>query len=506
MIFRVITLVLFCTSLLSASSYTYEMMPGQYSMELVLTDSQESYPVSISFSVNDTGKIYKGSVDYPTYDCKANFRNSVQNKLEVTTKERMIQGFDTCNPSTYTMQINKRNFFSPRKRSYFKLGMFDGEENVKVKVKSYFYKQTAYAKYRIQNKYKSIDSILDSTNSSSIRQYIKLSNTKALKLKAKKKLKLLVSLENSEYNKIKNSNLTQDYKKYIGLYSGSKHIQKSKNKIALIEKNIKIAQYRKKSNPNSFYKAYNLSKEGSDIINMLAGIVSLKMMDDFFANKQELMSNKLVKKQYVYFYQKENSFSGFMSAYRITHSKNDIQNAYKLANKTSEKKIIELALFKYFGESKFLNVQIGDSSESTLKELKSGGFLTSFRGMGKDYYKTVNVELDKNKGMKFQYGKYKIELKIKLDLDYTPHINGKGKDYVIKNITLVLDNSNQYITKETVIFTSIPVQGEYHIAALGGLKFLAGLMGQDTSKISEEIPIQLNNTMVKYEVISIESF
>jgi len=504
--FKFFVFVVLLSGFLGANASLYQMMPGSYKMDVVVTDSEESYPVKLAFDINDNGYVNSGKINYPTYDCIANIKSSIQSPYQLTMFEKMTFGHDTCEDGKYDIFINKSRLYSPSSSRYFILKTYDSGNSVDIRVKSYRYYPSKYAKLRIKNKIKNLDELLNSKNSSNIRKYIKYSKDDESKQLANQKLKQLIAVENSEFNKIKHSRQIADFRRYILSYPGSSHVAKAKNTIAAIKKAILIASYRKKATPESYYKAYRLSNDKNDVEKILLQMRNLSGLDKYMTKHSDLKSLKLVSDKYVFFYRKEKSFNGFMSAYEITHSRRDIQNAYKLAKTVPEKRIIEIALFKYFGKSKFLNVQIGKSSESTLKELKSSSFLTSFRGMGKDYYKTINVALDKNQGIKFQYAKYKVKLKIKLDLDYTPHINGKGKDYSTRSISVVLNNANIYNKKELVVFSNIPVQGEYHMAAIRGLKFLAGLMGQDTSKLSEEIPVQLNKAVVKYEIISIEAF
>lgn len=379
MIFRIITLVLFYTSMLSASSHIYEMMPGKYSMKLLLTDSQESYPVSLSFDINDLGKIYKGSVDYPTYNCKAYLKSSIQKNLEITTKEIMIKGFDACNSSTFTIQINKRNFFSPKKKNYFNLRMYDGEENAKVQINSYLYKPTAYGKYKIKNHIRNLDEILSSKSSSLLRKYIPLASDKVLKKRAQNNLHKLVNIENKKYANIKKSKKIKDYEQYIATYPGSTHVNQAKITIARIKKEQLIATYRNKNTPDSYYKAYKLSNEEYDIKSILSFMIDLKLLNNFFSNKPHLKSHYLVKNKFIMFYRKKDSLEGYKNAYNLSKDSKDISSILKHSNS-----ILEL---EYFLKTYTNNSYIDSAKEKLIKLYRQQnnfkGYLLAYKLLSK---------------------------------------------------------------------------------------------------------------------------
>jgi len=324
MIFRFLFILVFAALLLNAKSQEYELMPGKYTLEIVLTDSEESYPASISFRVNDEGSISNGKVNYPTYDCKAAIKDSSKSKDIVKFQEEMLFGYDSCAPSKYSVSVNKKYFYNPSNNQYMKFKMFDGEENVQVRVKRYNYKATKYANFRIKHKIKNNNKILNSTNSHLLRQFISLVQETSVKNRGKNKLTRLIAEEKKEYLNANKIYTLSAYKKYISKYPASKFIKKAKLKIAKIEKEQLIALYRKTATVDSYYSAYRLSNEDIDIRRLLLKIENLKQLKAFNNKHADFSTHQLVKNMYIKFYREQKSAKGYYNSFLVSKNDDDI--------------------------------------------------------------------------------------------------------------------------------------------------------------------------------------
>jgi len=336
MIFKIIFFLASFVVFLNAK--VYEFMPGKYTLEFVLTDSQESYPASMSFIVNDMGTINSGKINYPTYDCKAIVDKFIINKNSFKFHEKMLFGYDSCSPSTYILSVNKKYFYNPFSNKYIKFGMFDGEENVQVKIKSYNYKKTKYASFRIKHKIKNNNQILNTKNSNLLRQFISLVKDTTVKNIGKSKLTKLTDEEKREYLNANKMYTLSAYRKYLSKYPASKFIKKAKLKIAQIEKEQLIASYRKIATVDSYYKSYKLSHEDIDIKKLLLKIKNLNQLKVFSNKHQDLLTHQLVKDMYVRLYREQDSAEGYYNSFVISKNDDDVLKLLTKINKLEELK------------------------------------------------------------------------------------------------------------------------------------------------------------------------
>ena len=250
-----------------------------------------------------------------------------------------------------------------------------------------------------------------------------------------------------------------------------------KNQLAKIAEQIDIGDYNlaKQSNSVDSYKAY------------LAAHTSGQF------NQQAI--NGLINA-----YRKLNRFDAYMSAYALSASKQDIQSALKVSSNIQQRKQIELALFNSLGANRFINIDVTASRESELKEVTSSGLVTSFKGMAKDYYRKLTISVDKNAGVPFKYGIYQAKTEVKLYLDYTLPINGKGKDFETQTILVTLSPENNYTSEHEITFSGIPVDGKFHTLAATMAAGLANLFGMNTKSSDMEIPMSLKSTKLAYEL------
>lgn len=265
-------------------------------------------------------------------------------------------------------------------------------------------------------------------------------------------------------------------------YLSKKNLSKYKKPIYLIKKQIDNGDYlvAQKGNTVISYTNYlNLHKNGIHSSSATKGLIEA--------------------------YRAKKTFNGYMNAYEISKSKQDIRSAYQKAISDVEFKQVELTLFNSFDSDKFVKVDILQRKEGELEKVASSQLVTSFKGMAKDYTYKVKVSLDQSAGMRFKYGSYSVVSALKLNLDYSLPINGKGKDFEIKNIDVVLAANNNYSATFDVKYSGIPVSGEFHMLASTMLSGVASLFGMDVKAKDMGIKTTLQSRQLTYEVLSVES-
>ncbi len=368
MIFKIIFFLASFVVFLNAK--VYEFMPGKYTLEVILSDSQESYPASLDFTVDYKGSLSKGKIIYPTYDCKAVAKSASSKSDEIVFHEKMLFGFDSCAPSIYNLIVNKKYYFMPSSIHYLNMKMFDGEEDVNVQIKSYNFKQTKYANLRIKNKIKNRNEILVTNNSNILKQYIASISDKEGKLIAKKRLVRLQEIERKEYAKVKNTHTINKYKNYISQYPGSKYVSGAKKNIAQIKKEMLIASYRKKGTTNSFYAAYLLSEDDNDIASLLLKIKDLDSLLLFIQKNHKISTHQLVKKKLVYYYREQKTFDGYMQAFKIFNNINDLNIAYDSIVSSSNQLSVDANLLEVFFDNYVKNIDKIDDFLLLMNKIK----------------------------------------------------------------------------------------------------------------------------------------
>ena len=313
-----------------ASGQSYEMMPGHYMVKAEATDTEESYPVDISLTIDELGKLQEGSINYPTYDCIASIIEAKQTDYQIIFKEKMSFGYDTCEASDYFVKINANKLFSPHLKGYIHIHTYDEGQEVKIKIDRFNFNPTKTATYRIQEKASTINDLFSTTNSIILRHLSKSSSHKFIKDKAKGSLAALVMRENSEFKKIIETGPRKALTDYITTFPGSPHL-------ATVRTKIQIIDYRNQGTPEGFYAAYLLSSDNRDIVSLLGCIKTLKGLFLFVDDKSELRKHELVKNQIADFYRRKNSFEGYMNAFRELGLDHDLMAANEKVLNSSTK-------------------------------------------------------------------------------------------------------------------------------------------------------------------------
>jgi len=309
----------------------YEMLPGTYTLDLVISDREESYPVHSSFFVDERGEIVSGSVDYPTYACKAVIHEVEKGHLTHTVMEEMVAGYDSCLEVAYKIRINDKLLFQPRNQEYFLLEGMPESEIVSIRVDEYSYKPTKYSAFRLKNKVANLDDVFESKNSNLIRSYIQVSRNASLKKEIEIKLAQLVQLEEKKYKEIMHSIEIHEFSSYMKKYPGSSYISDATTKLAQIKKNILIEEFRKKATPESFYQAYLLSSDNLDIASLLLEFKNVEQLQQFTSGHEEIKGHRLVINDLVKYYRGMGSLNDFLKAYELSEEEGDLLSILSLS-------------------------------------------------------------------------------------------------------------------------------------------------------------------------------
>lgn len=349
MIFKVFLALLV---LLPASAYaelSYEVMPGNYTIEATVFDEEEAYPVSISFAIDDAGEFFSGRIDYPTYGCKAKIIETKQQGLRIVAYEEMEFGFDTCEASKYHFQINNKRMFSPSKSDYFSLLTFYEEQPLKVNVEKYSFSPSPFANMRIRLKAKRFDESLNTTDSALLRQIINRLRSKTQVGRASQALEQLVALENDRFDEIRNKSSIVAFEEYLSMFPGSAHTEEAGVTITRLKKERQILAYRKMATPESFHQAYLLSQEDVDVVSAIRSFTTIDALSGFVSDKPLLQSHQRVKGKLAVWYRQINSFEGYIQAHRLSGLKSDINDAYNvISSSSSPLQVDEQALAHYY--------------------------------------------------------------------------------------------------------------------------------------------------------------
>ena len=100
---------------------------------------------------------------------------------------------------------------------------------------------------------------------------------------------------------------------------------------------------------------------------------------------KELPATKKQRQKGIDALRKLHSFDGFISAYQLSESKEDISKAYDVASSSREKKIIESKLVATLNLNKFVKVKLSNSWESELRKASSSSLWGLKRNGTKTY-------------------------------------------------------------------------------------------------------------------------
>lgn len=356
MISRLLSLLILLWPVLGHSAQQYEIMPGKYLIEAIVSDDGEEYPVTIAFSVKDTGIFTSGKIKYPTYDCRARVKVGKQDGLTLTLYEEMVPGFDTCIASRYQLTVNKNSFFTPEKKSYYSILTFDEEEALPVRQVKYSYKPTQYGIFRVKVKNDNIGNIANITDSALLRKVLQKTSEKKLLTAIHGYLDQLVVIEKDMFKKSMASSDIATLENYVRTYPGSTYIAKVNIELKRLKTEKQIRDFRKSGTPDSFYQAYLLSSSKQDVIAAIRAYSTIQELEAFTDNKPELYSHHIVREKLAGWYRQRNTFKDYVQAHRLVHNREDMIKAATIVKNSSSPVKIKPDTLEYMYKSSVHNV------------------------------------------------------------------------------------------------------------------------------------------------------
>jgi hypothetical protein len=191
-------------------------------------------------------------------------------------------------------------------------------------------------------------------------------------------------------------------------------------------------------------------------------------------------------------------FGGYINAYKLSKNKGELQKAAGLAFTYQQKEAIEKELFELADRDQMFKLSFLQDSGSSIQERTDKFLIASVKGGAKNIIKNVAIEQRLDTPLQLKYGKYKVRVHMRLMLDYTPPIKGKGEDYVEQDVYFSLGPENAYTERRPVVFDRVFVYGKYHTILSTLTAVSAKMVGMNKSSDEFDIPFKLNKTSVEY--------
>lgn len=332
---------------------------GSYKVDLIVLDSDEKYPVSITFK-SFTGKDLKNYVtdfnfDYSSYGCSATNRKVSYSTNFIEIEENVRVGKEYCEDSKYlifpkTSPANTSDVFEKI------INLTDGK-NINTIINKVSFTPNSYTKFLLKNNFTSFDDVMGSNNYRAIQSFIKATTRKSPYYPgAVKRLKKIVLSSG-------NIALHQDF---LSKYQDSGY---------KVEKSL-TALYQNQKTPESYYQAYRLSKNPKDLQQTFYLANARGGLDSFIEQHSELKKTPNLKAIKLKLYRDEKSSNGYLKAFAISQDKKDIKLAFdNVKNKTEEQKAeqsLEDFLYPMKRQAKAcLSGSISSSMKTSYPELTS---------------------------------------------------------------------------------------------------------------------------------------
>ncbi len=150
------------------------LIGGRYHIELSVTDSSGTWPVSIVFKLGDNGNILQSDIDYPADEChgkiaSVSFRNNF-----LIIKEKITKGIESCPPGKYYLQLYSKHIYAAKQQNRFKSAEFllEGVTSP-ADFDSFSLKPSDEGNYRIKHQNRGWIAISQTSNLHIVKQYLK---------------------------------------------------------------------------------------------------------------------------------------------------------------------------------------------------------------------------------------------------------------------------------------------------------------------------------------------
>ena len=300
------------------------LLPGRYTVSLIVFDSDERYLAKVNFSLSDNGNLTSGTVRYPIYKCESRTGKARATNNGVTFQEIITTGKNICQSMSYEINVNKGRLYKPYGQNFFSISVLDGKSRIKTDIKKYHYKPTKFAKFRIKYNIKGWKNISSSQNITLLNDYLKLRSKTSNGNKAHDVL----------YSVVQKKNVMGTYISFVKKYPRSPHLRNAVEKMyVMASKNGRIISLLKELKPII-----------SDdlVIKHIYGLVKKDKSLTLLAEFQRQFSGNLVissleyKQEKAKLYRLSNNASDYITAYLLEGNMQDFIAAISLAEGIEE--------------------------------------------------------------------------------------------------------------------------------------------------------------------------
>ena len=217
-------------------------------------------------------------------------------------------------------------------------------------------------------------------------------------------IKIETQADNSDYIIAKNRNTVASYRKYIAEHPNG--LNKSDAYKNLVER------LRSLQTVEGYTEAYQYSHDTSDLQKILDSTNTVSGLEAFISKHQDKKVSAKAKKKLVSLYRAKNTFSGYLSAYKLLFELDDAQKALSKAKSSHEKALVEKEIFGLYKEDLIVS-KISDMSVTYDTSGRGGGFFTrhSFSGMARPRGR-ISVKLRDDAPFQPAFGIYKVEVTV----------------------------------------------------------------------------------------------
>jgi hypothetical protein len=295
---------------------------GSYKVDLIVLDSDEKYPVSITFK-SFTGKDLKNyvtdfNINYSSYGCKATNKKVSYSTNFIEVDENVRVGKEYCEDSKYLI-FPKKTTTSTKDIFEKIINVTDGK-NINTIINKVSFTPNSYTKFLLKKNFTSFDDVIASNSYQTIHSFIKATTRKSpFYPGAVKSLEKIV---------LSSGNIRL-HKGFLAKYQyGVYKVESSLTKL-----------YQKQKTPESYYQAYRLSKNTKDLHQAFYLANARGGLDSFIEQHSELEKTPNLRAIKLKLYRDEKSFNGYLKAFAISQDKRDIKLAFdNVKNKIEEQK------------------------------------------------------------------------------------------------------------------------------------------------------------------------
>ncbi len=300
---------------------------GSYKLELIILDSDEKYPVSISFKsfTKQDLKNYLTDFDinYSSYQCRAKSKNISYSTDSIEIEEKVYQGNEYCEDSKYLIFPTKNN---QNKKSFFeKIINVTNGKNIPTIVNTVTFIPSPFTRFLNNHNFSNFDDVKKSNDYQLINKFITtVTSSSPYYTEAFKHLKIIVLASN-------NITIHEDFL--------SNNEAKDQSVI-----NSLISLYQEQKTANAYYSAYKLSKDSKDIYEALFLSNTNEVIDSFIEQNPEINNIPNLSSIKLKIFRDESTSNGYLKAFAVSQEKGDIKLAFTNAKNNAEEKRAEESL------------------------------------------------------------------------------------------------------------------------------------------------------------------